>query len=146
MRTPIYFRRGNKTDLPVLNAGEPGFAVDTKELFIGHSSGNVRIFVDAKSLAQNGYVTLPSGLILQWGKTADFTIAANSSITFTYVFPLAFPANIFGVFPVGDAQGATGNGIGAAVFLHSLTGAGIMLLNTTAASQTYRARVFAIGN
>jgi hypothetical protein len=65
----ILLRRGNKVDLPALNVGEPGFSTDTKELFIGHSSGNQRIpIVPSLSAAPwitptlfNGWVNYGSG-------------------------------------------------------------------------------------
>lgn len=43
MRTPIYLRRGNKADLPALLVGEPGFATDTKKLYIGATGGNAQV-------------------------------------------------------------------------------------------------------
>jgi len=36
----LLLRRGLKADLPVLEINEPGWCTDTKELFIGTSSGN----------------------------------------------------------------------------------------------------------
>lgn len=44
MSTKIFLRRGNKADLPVLSAGEPGFALDTKQLYMGTSGGNEEIY------------------------------------------------------------------------------------------------------
>lgn len=44
MSDKIYLRRGNRADLPTLAVGEPGFAVDTKELFIGQAAGNVQAY------------------------------------------------------------------------------------------------------
>lgn len=43
MANKIQFKRGTKATLPALSAGEPGFCTDTKELFIGTSSGNVKV-------------------------------------------------------------------------------------------------------
>lgn len=43
MSDKIYLRRGNIADIPALAAGEPGFATDTGELFVGSASGNVQI-------------------------------------------------------------------------------------------------------
>ncbi|AZV58822.1 hypothetical protein [Clostridium sp. AWRP] len=39
----IKFKRGIKSNLPVLSVGEPAFCTDTKELFVGSSEGNVNL-------------------------------------------------------------------------------------------------------
>jgi hypothetical protein len=39
----IKFKRGLKENLPVLDEGEPGFAKDTEEVFIGTGTGNVQL-------------------------------------------------------------------------------------------------------
>jgi hypothetical protein len=39
----IQIKRGNAINLPTLEAGEPAFVLDEKELFIGSSGGNVKI-------------------------------------------------------------------------------------------------------
>ena len=46
MAQTIRLKRGNKANLPLLAVGEPAICLDTKELFIGTSSGNQR-FGDA---------------------------------------------------------------------------------------------------
>jgi len=43
MSKKIQIKRGLKVGLPTLNEGELGYATDTKELFIGTASGNVRV-------------------------------------------------------------------------------------------------------
>lgn len=43
MANKIQFKRGQKAQLPTLAVGEPGLTTDTKELFIGHPSGNIGI-------------------------------------------------------------------------------------------------------
>ncbi|NWQ39149.1 exo-alpha-sialidase [Bacillus sp. EB106-08-02-XG196] len=43
MTQKIQIRRGLKADLPVLSEGEFGFCLDTKELYIGTSGGNVLV-------------------------------------------------------------------------------------------------------
>lgn len=48
MADKIYLRRGNKADLPVLGSGEPGFATDTKQLFIGSPTGNAQVAMSAQ--------------------------------------------------------------------------------------------------
>lgn len=42
MADRIRFRRGNFSDLPALGAGEPGLALDTKKVYIGHADGNLQ--------------------------------------------------------------------------------------------------------
>ena len=43
MSNKIQIKRGRKTDLPQLSAGELGFAVDTDEGFIGNGEGKAKI-------------------------------------------------------------------------------------------------------
>lgn len=43
MANKIKFKRGLKSKLPALEAGEPAFLTDTRELFVGTGSGNVNI-------------------------------------------------------------------------------------------------------
>jgi len=43
MANPIQIKRGLKTNLPVLLAGQPGFTTDTKELFIGDGAANHQV-------------------------------------------------------------------------------------------------------
>jgi hypothetical protein len=47
----------------------------------------------ALSIADPGYITLPGGLIIQWGKAS--TGAAN--VTVTTAFPIAFPNGVLGI-------------------------------------------------
>lgn len=44
MSDKIFLRRGNASDLPALGQGEPGFALDSKQLYIGTASGNEQIY------------------------------------------------------------------------------------------------------
>jgi len=43
MADKILIRRGNKADLPTLTDGEPGFARDTEEFFVGSPTGNKQV-------------------------------------------------------------------------------------------------------
>ena len=43
MANKIKFKRGLKSKLPTLEAGEPAFLTDTRELFVGTGSGNVNM-------------------------------------------------------------------------------------------------------
>lgn len=49
----IKFKRGNKATLPTLNVGEPAFTLDTDEMFVGSSTGNIKILgmITATSVA-----------------------------------------------------------------------------------------------
>lgn len=40
------YRRGDRKDLPTLAVGEPGLALDTNELFVGSTSGNLKVAQD----------------------------------------------------------------------------------------------------
>lgn len=51
MADRILLRRGNLADLPTLTTGEPGFATDSKTLYIGTASGNQKI-VSASATVQ----------------------------------------------------------------------------------------------
>ena len=41
MSRKLQFKRGAKSSLPVLEAGEPGFTTDEQKLYIGTGSGNI---------------------------------------------------------------------------------------------------------
>lgn len=43
--TTIQVKRGSKADLPALQPGEFGLALDTAELYIGGESGNIPIAI-----------------------------------------------------------------------------------------------------
>lgn len=55
----------------------------------------------SKSLAVNGYTTLPGGLIIQWG-TDFFSAATSKSIT----FPITFPNDVL-LIDVFDSSAST---------------------------------------
>jgi hypothetical protein len=50
-----------------------------------------------RSLAASGYITLPGGLILQWGSVV---VPTSAAVTWTY--PIAFPSAVFGVWPAAN--------------------------------------------
>ena len=52
----IKFRRGVFASIPTLAAGEPGWATDTEDLYMGTGSGNIKI-------AKAADTAIPSGLI-----------------------------------------------------------------------------------
>lgn len=92
MADKILLRRGNKADLPTLTGGEPGFALDTKELYIGTASGNEKLWgatINPASLMLNGYQRLASGVVIQWG-----TVVVGPTTSLSITFPLAFNVSI----------------------------------------------------
>ena len=52
----IQIKRGLKSDLPSLNDGEFGYCIDTKELFIGTSTGNVLVNSSSSGIAYQSSV------------------------------------------------------------------------------------------
>jgi hypothetical protein len=79
MSDRIYIRRGNKADLPTLAVGEPGFALDTHELFIGASGGNVEFLSK-----------LSGGDKVQSGTISVNVTVSNTFTLATLTFPIAF--------------------------------------------------------
>jgi hypothetical protein len=60
-----------------------------------------------KSLATSGYQRLPSGLIIQWGKTA-FNIGQDGTITGTFAF--TFPTACLTFHPTSFSDVTSGDG------------------------------------
>jgi hypothetical protein len=60
----------------------------------GSDNFDTSVYSD-KALSGEGYVKLPSGLIIQWGQTA---IAASGTETFPIAFPTAAVSISFGQF------------------------------------------------
>jgi len=71
-------------------------AVDVVKSMIATHIPNIA----ADDLSTNGYVTLPNGLILQWGKVS----------TTTWTFPIAFPTACVFVSVTADRTASTTNG------------------------------------
>ena len=74
----IQVRRGRRTDLPQLASGEFGWAVDSKEIFIGNGAvsegapyvGNTKLITDRDNLFQlAGQYTYKQGTTIQTGST-----------------------------------------------------------------------------
>lgn len=97
------------------------------------------------SLGTSGHYQLPCGLIEQWGQTADVSVPAGSTVNQTFTFPIPFPNAVYQVLVCLDASGASANGSYANKYTPTLTNVGVVLANTTASTQTYRATVFAKG-
>lgn len=98
--------------------------------------GATNVFKDiaqsfANSLATNGYMKLPGGMIMQWG-----TFAATTSFS-NFTFPIAFPTACTAVVP--SAVGASGTTVNVVVGSFNTTVAGI------AASTAGNVHVIAFG-
>ena len=105
----IQHRRGLKSELPQLSAGEIGFAVDTQELFIGHGTlaegapevGNTKIITEEDDIlpTANTYTFI--------GNTTAAVVTGadnNSPITRTLQKKLDDFANVKDFGAVGDGS------------------------------------------
>ncbi|MBT2736722.1 exo-alpha-sialidase [Bacillus sp. ISL-7] len=90
--TQIQIRRGLKADLPVLSEGEFGFCLDTKELYIGTSGGNVLVnnFSWSSILGKPSFSTVAT--------TGSYTDLLNKPfIPSVYTLPIASKITLGGV-------------------------------------------------
>lgn len=88
----IQIRRGLKADLPVLSKGEFGFCLDTNELFIGASEGNVLVnyFSWANILGKPSFSTVAT--------TGNYNDLLNKpAIHSPYTLPIASSTTLGGV-------------------------------------------------
>ena len=86
-----------------------------------------------KSLAANGWITLPSGLIIQWG-ISSFS-SGGSSITFSAVTGVAFPNNCF--MAIANAYGSS-----ATAYVQSVSRTTLTAVNGISSTNSW----IAIGN
>ena len=94
---------GYHQQVHLLNEAAPGLGTASGVLYANIATGQSWPFwqnalgsfqlMGQNSISANGFVTIPGGLILQWGSTT--AVASSSSTTIT--FPLAFPNNVFSV-------------------------------------------------
>ncbi|ATI82904.1 gp53-like domain-containing protein [Sphingobium yanoikuyae] len=96
----------------------------------------------ARSLGQNGYVTLPGlgGLILQWGRFTAFANATSSA-----VFPISFPNACFAVVSDGGVSGGADSQDNPPVLVASSisqTGFSVFSADDSSATRIF----FALGN
>ncbi|MGG1399982.1 exo-alpha-sialidase [Bacillus salipaludis] len=92
MTQKIQIRRGLKADLPVLSEGEFGFCLDTKELYIGTSGGNVLVnnFSWGNILGKPSFSTVAT--------TGSYNDLLNKpSIPSAYTLPIANSTTLGGV-------------------------------------------------
>lgn len=80
----------------------------TQDIITVASTGAVDFPQLVKSLGINGYLTLPGGVILQWGTTAVASLDAYT-ITFPTAFPTACQLALGGWTGVDSVVGVLGN-------------------------------------
>ena len=71
-------------------------AADPHPIYLTSAEGDTRVALGAvlaKALSNPGYITLPGGLILQWGERTE-----TSAISGTFSLPIPFPAAFLAVF------------------------------------------------
>ena len=56
MANKILLRRGLKSKLPTLSAGEPAYTTDSREFFMGTGSGNVKSMVYGYCYERHQYI------------------------------------------------------------------------------------------
>lgn len=74
MANKIQVKRGNKNKLPILSAGEPAFVLDTKEFFIGSSSGNIKLIGENDVINDLETGGTNKALSAEQGKKIDITL------------------------------------------------------------------------
>ena len=97
----------------------------------------------ASSLSANGYVKLPSGIIIQWGTMSGTGVHGTS---YSFTFPLAFPTacqSISATVQQGVATTVTSTHLPITAL--STTGATVQYGSTNGGSYTYSYRWQAIG-
>lgn len=94
----------------------------------------------ASSIADPGYITLPSGLIIQWGTSAAIAAGGGQAVT----FPLAFPTACFRVLtsPYTSANNTSVFSVGA----RAVTTSGFTATNNSGTSGSVSASWIALGN
>lgn len=98
-----------------------------------------------QSIAANGYVTLPGGLVLQWATFTD--IPCDGSAVSTQDLPLTFPNAAFGHLPIpvnADYASSAPYGLSAQAVSTSTTAVGFVVTGAPAGS-TCSVFVLAIG-
>lgn len=150
MADKILLRRGNRVDLPTLLAGEPGFALDTKELYIGTNSGNQKIVsaaptaqiwiaptllnswtnFDAGANAQAGYYKDDLGIVHLRGLIKGGTTTAGTKVL---TLPVGYRPSATIRFPVNTVSGVST----IASSLAGVANNGDLLVDSTPWGNTY---------
>ena len=97
----------------------------------------------ASLINNNGYQKLPSGLIIQWVRSANVAMTAATQGTISSTLPIAFPTAVLFAIPAAFVPTATVNG----VFLSSLGGTltTVSAACQSASAQSVSAMFLAIG-
>lgn len=99
----------------------------------------------ASSVAASGYVTLPSGIILQWKTGTNIpSLATGGNTTQAFTFPLAFPTAVFEIIPYDDS--GAGTGFIYARTSKSTSGCTINVFNASGGTSQGTPAIFAIGH
>ena len=97
----------------------------------------------ASSLAANGYVKLPSGIIIQWGTLSGTGVHGTS---YSFTFPISFPTACQSISAtVQQGITATTTSVYMPITALSTTGATVQYGAMNGASYTYSYRWIAIG-
>ena len=91
----------------------------------------------ASSLSANGYVKLPSGVIMQWGTSASVAVGVNTAVT----FPIAFPTAVASVQYMANVSGNASAQQQAGVSSKTTSGFSFWSFNSTTGTYSW----FAIG-
>jgi hypothetical protein len=92
--------------------------------------------ISARLLSANGYLRLPSGVLMQWGSV----LLSNSSVS----FPIAFPNAVWAI--QATIWDSTGGGQGNKVTARSLSAHTVTVYNTSGAAAATPYSYLAIGN
>ncbi|HWJ69128.1 MAG TPA: hypothetical protein VNS79_03650 [Sphingobium sp.] len=142
---PLYIN--NDGGLVEINGGKAwhagndgaGSGLDADLLDGLHGSAFAKVADFANSQANNGYVKLPGGLIIQWVNVVNGTSNAAP-----FVWPIPFPKAVFAAVP-GSRQGLTFSG-SQSVYLNNVTTTGGSLWANNGGNHSTTSCVIAIGN
>ncbi|MEO2039415.1 MAG: hypothetical protein ABGW90_12090 [Martelella sp.] len=115
-----------------------------------------RAFSDNQSLAGNGWIRLPGGLIIQWLTISGVVDGTYSTADYEYVdlsasWPIAWPNGLLSFGATGDktlTASAESNEMGYALIAHSATQFTVQvtrMAGTHSPTETVAARAFALG-
>jgi len=110
MANKIQIRRGLKTALPTLDAGEPGFATDTGELYVGDGVGNVLINLDLPMLWGDGTDGAEAGSDADINNATNITTDGAVSLTHNRIWRANGTLATSHALTVGKQDGQARNG------------------------------------
>lgn len=134
MADKILLRRGNRTDLPALQSGEPGVALDTRQVFIGSTAGNFGLAtaLDARFKIQSG------------SQSANLTASGQTDVNITFAAPFSVaPILLSGLSDVGPGGSQMTCDVG--VVSTSASGAVLRIKNNSASTASVVVSWIAVG-